>query len=167
MKKHYYLVLTLLLISVFAKAQSYKMHTLYIYSFSKYIVWPGEAAQGDFIIGVLGDSPIEASLQKMASLKKVNGRVIKVTSFDDPQSIGNCNILFLPQNQSNNLAKALNIVGNRSILVVTEKEGLGAQGSALNFIVKNNKLLFELNNEAVDKANLKVASELKKYAVQL
>ncbi len=167
MKKLYYLLLGVLLISVGTQAQTYKMHTLYMYSFSKYIQWPEDATDGDFKIGIVGNSLIAQPLEKMATLKKVNGRLIKVITFASVEEIQDCNILFLPVNQSENFSKVLDRVGDRPILLVTEKEGLGVQGSSINFILKNNKLMFEINDNAIDKANLKVASALKKYAVHL
>lgn len=167
MKKQYYLLIGLLFICAVAQAQTYKLHTLYMYSFSKHIQWPEGGNQGDFKIGIVGESPIAGPLQKMASLKKINNRLIKVITFSSVDEIQDCNILFLPIDQSGNFSKALNSVGNRSILLVTEKDGLGAKGSAINFVMKNNRLMFEINNDAIDKANLQVAAELKKYALKL
>lgn len=167
MRKHYYLLLGLLFACAISQAQTHKMHTLYMYSFSKFIQWPEESNQTDFVIGVVGESPIIEPLLKMASVKKVKNKLIKIVNFESVDDMQNCNILFLPLDQSENLTQALNAIGDKSILLVTEKEGLGARGSAINFIIKNNRLMFEINNEAISKANLEVAAELTKYAVQL
>jgi len=142
-------------------------HALYIYSFSQHIAWPDGEIGEDFKIGIVGESAIATSLQKMASLKKVDNRIIKVITFASVEEIQECNILFLPVGQSTNFSKALNTIGDRSILLITEKEGLGAKGSAINFVLKNKKLMFEINSEAISKANLEVAPELKKFAIQL
>jgi hypothetical protein len=138
-----------------------------MYSFSKYISWPDQESKENFTIGIVGESPIEAPLQKMASLKKVKNQVIKIVTYGSAEEIGDCNILFLPLTQSDDLAKVMNVVADRSILLVTEKNGFGARGSAINFIMNDKRLMFEINNNAVKKANLEVAAELKKYAVQL
>ena len=167
MKKHYYLLIGSLLLCGFVQAQTYKMHALYMYSFSKYITWPDSGSGEDFKIGIVGESSIAAPLEKMASLKKVNNRLIKVITFSSVEEIQDCNILFLPVEQSTNFSKALNTVGDRPILLVTEKEGLGAKGSSINFLLKDKRLVFEINNEAISKANLEIAPELKKYAIQL
>lgn len=167
MKKQIYLLIGLMFLCKISHAQTYKMHTLYMYSFSKYIIWPDQESKEDFKIGIVGESPIVAPLQKMASLKKVNNQIIKILTFGSVDEIQDCNILFLPLNQSTNLAQAKESIGDRSILLVTEKDGLGSKGSAINFVIKDKRLMFEINNDAINKANLEVAAELKKYAVQL
>jgi YfiR/HmsC-like len=56
---------------VVADAQTYQLHSVFMYSFTRYIQWPEESNQGDFEIHVLGDSPILAELKKMSESKKV------------------------------------------------------------------------------------------------
>jgi len=167
MKKHYYLLIGLLLLCGFDQAKTYTMHAYYIYVFTQNITWPDGENEEDFKIGIVGESAIVGPLQKMASLKKVNNKLIKVITFSSVEEIQDCNILFLPAEQSANFSKALNTIGDRSILLVTEKGGLGAKGSSINFVLKNSRLMFEINNEALNKANLVVASQLKRFAVQL
>ena len=52
-------------------AQNYQLHSVFLYSFTRYVQWPEESNTGDFDILVLGDSPILPELKKMADLKKV------------------------------------------------------------------------------------------------
>ncbi len=167
MRKQYLILLGLLVVCSVSWAQSYQTHTYYIYAFTQNITWPDEDSGEDFKIGIVGESPITVPLQKLATLKKVNNQLIKIITFANVDEIKKCNILFLPQDQSQNLKKTLDIVGDQSMLLVTEKEGLATKGSAINFVMKNNKLAFEINNDAVNKANLQVAAQLKKYAIQL
>ena len=51
------------------------------------------------------------------------------------------------------------------ILVVTEENGLGAKGSNINFIMREGKLAFELNQATLNKQNLKVSNELSRLAI--
>ena len=167
MKKQIYLLLGLLFLCMISHAQSYSTHALYIYSFSKHITWPDQESEEYFKIGVVGESAIVAPLQKMASLKKVNNQIVKIMTFGSVDEIQDCNILFLPLTQSGNFAKVMEVVGDRSILLITEKDGLGDQGSCINFVMKDKRLMFEINNDAINKANLEVAAELKKFAILL
>lgn len=149
-----------------AHAQSHKYQSVFIYTFTKYVIWPEAYNAGDFEIMVLGDSPILPELQEMANLKKVNGtRSIKVTKIKSPSEIRKCNILFVPANQSAQIADIVSKVSTQSILIVTEEPGLGAKGSNINFIVKDGKLAFELNQSAISKQNLKIANELTRLAI--
>ncbi len=146
-------------------SQNYKLHSVYMYSFTRYILWPEAYNQGDFEILVLGDSPILEELKSMAQAKKVGDRAIKVSKISNPSDIRKCSMLFVPASKSGKIADVLAKVGSQSILVITEEVGLGAKGSNINFIVKDGKLVFELNQEAINKQSLKVSSELSRLAI--
>jgi len=146
-------------------SQNYKLHSVFMFSFTRYVQWPDAYNQGDFEIMVLGDSPIIDELRSMAQVKKVGDRNIKVTRINAPGEIRKCNILFIPAAKSGLITDILTKVNSQSILVVTEEAGLGAKGSDINFIVKDGKLAFELNQSAVNRQNLKVSNELSRLAI--
>lgn len=151
-----------------ALSQDYKLHPVYIYSFTKYIIWPEAYKEGDFEILVLGDSPIIKELGTMAGAKKTpDNRNIVINKIGSPAEIKKCNVLFVPAAKSKLLADILGRVGNQSILVITEEEGLGVKGSNINFIIKEGKLAFELNQGTLTKQNLKASSELSRLAIQI
>jgi len=148
-----------------AVAQNYKMHSVFIYSFTRYVQWPDAYNQGDFEIMVLGDSPILDELKAMAQAKKVGDRTIKITKIKEPSEIRKCNILFVPTARSAEIAAVMEKINTQSILVVTEEPGLGLKGSDINFIIKDGKLAFELNQTSVNKQGLKVSNELTRLAI--
>jgi len=58
MKKVSLIVILSALSFLQSASQNYKMHTVFIFSFTRYIQWPENYNSGDFEILVLGDSPI-------------------------------------------------------------------------------------------------------------
>jgi hypothetical protein len=159
-------LLVLMVIGSFgSQAQNYNLHTVFIYSFTRYVIWPDAYNQGEFEILVLGESPMYDALQKMAQVKKVGDRPIKITKITSAAEIRKCNILFLPAGKANDLGDVVSKVNNQSILIITEEPGLGARGSDINFIMKEGKLAFELNQSAVSRQNLKIANELSRLAI--
>ncbi len=159
------LVSIILLGAQLSFSQNYKLHSVYMYSFTRYILWPDAYNQGDFEIMVLGDSPILEELKAMAQAKKVGERPIKITKISNPADIRKCNMLFVPASKAGKIDEILLKVGTQSILVISEEAGLGAKGSNINFIVKDGKLVFELNQGTINKQNLKVSSELSRLAI--
>lgn len=159
----------LVLIFLFAffgsQAQSYKLHSLFIFSFTRYVQWPDDYNSGDFEIVVLGESPIIDELKAMAQAKKVGDRMIKVTRVNSPAEIPKCHILFVAPSKSTQLQDVLSKVSNMPVLIVSEEAGLGAKGSIINFIEKDGKLAFELNQSAVARQKLKVSNELSRLAI--
>lgn len=173
-KKLYYyfsmkktLVLLLLVLSSYTgfTQNNYKLHSLFIFSFTRYVQWPDAYNQGDFEIVVFGDTPLVDELKVMAQAKKVGDRNIKVTKINSIGEIKKCNILFVPAGKSALFSEVLGKVNSQSILVVTEDAGMGAKGSNINFIMKDGKLAFELNQGTVTRQNLKVSNELSRLAI--
>jgi hypothetical protein len=146
-------------------AQSYKMHTVFIFSFTRYIQWPDNYNGGDFEILVLGDSPIVDELKSMAQAKKVGDRPIKVTKINAVSEIRKCNILFIPTAKSAQIEEVLGKASSLSALIVTEEQGLAAKGANVNFVIKDGKLAFELNQSSTTKQGLKVSNELSRLAI--
>lgn len=155
----------LLIVCNFASAQGYKLHSVYVYGFTRYVEWPTDYSSGDFEIFVLGDSPIIDQLKEMATAKKVGDRSIKVTKINSVAELRKCNILFIPASQSSQFATVLTKIANQSTLIITEEPGLGAKGSDINFITKDGKLAFELNQAAASKHNLKISNALMGMAI--
>src|SRR5688572_25673858 len=165
MKRYLLVVVFLIFNMVCGLAQNYKMHTVFIFSFTRYIQWPDTYSGGDFEILVMGDSPIVDELKSMAQAKKVGDRTIKVTRINTPSEIRKCNILFIPASKSAQISEVLGKVTSQSILVITEEPGLAEKGSNVNFIIKDGKLAFELNQSATSKQGLKISNELSRLAI--
>ena len=148
-----------------ALAQDYQLHTVYMYSFMRYIQWPDNEVSEPFTIGVIGETPLLESLEKLAETKKNGRRDIVVKQFKSVQEMTDCKMLFVPKEASNKLPEILTKVGKKSILVMTEAEGKGVEGSNINFVYRNGKLAFELNRSAMERGNLKVSTELARLAI--
>jgi hypothetical protein len=114
---------------------------------------------------VLGDTPMLEELKALATAKKVGDRAIKITRINSAAEIKKCNILFIPSGNSDKLGDVVARIGNKSTLIITEEPGLGAKGSHINFIQKDGKLVFELNQSAASKHNLKISNTLSGMAI--
>jgi hypothetical protein len=129
------------------------------------VIWPDDYNQGDFEILVLGDTPLMEELRLLAQAKKVGDRSIKITKISSPAEIRKCNILFVPASHSALLNDVVTKINNQPILIITEEPGLGMKGSHINFIMKDGKLAFELNQAAANKHNLKISNALMGMAI--
>lgn len=165
MKKGLLLAVTLLFCGL-TQAQNYKQHPLFIYSFTRYVQWPEAYSQGDFEILVLGDTPLMDELKVLAT-KKVGERAIKIVKISSVAEIRKCNMLFVPADKSDKITDILQKIDTQSVLLMTEQPGLGAQGSCINFITKEGRLAFELNQAAFTKRNLKASNELTRIATMI
>ncbi|MCI5057488.1 MAG: YfiR family protein [Flavobacteriales bacterium] len=167
-----YLILLLICISPFVEGHAQgqfnttaRIQAMFVYNFTKYIEWPSDYKQGNFVIGVIGISPVLSELEKMAKTKKAVNQPIEVKRFSKVSEIEKCHMLIVSNNNAGNLSACLDKVRNYSTLVITEREGLARQGSGINFIIKDSKQKFELNKNNVTKKDLKVSKSLESLAI--
>jgi len=139
-----------------------KIKAVYLYNFSKYVEWPEDWKSGSFVVTVIGNnSSLLSELGKMAQ-KMVGAQQISVKSVSSVSSLDHSHIVFIPLESSGMLNEVINKVRGSSTLIVTEKQGLARQGSAINFIIKDNKQAFEINKSNAERYKLKINSNLMK-----
>jgi len=144
-----------------------KIKSTYLYNFTKYIEWPSKTKQGNFIIGVLGSSNLASELNIMAATKKVGEQDLEIKIFNGLDALSKCHILYISADMASNFQAIVNKIKGQSTLLITEKPGLAKQGSAINFVVQNNKQLFELNKANAEKHELTVSSKLEQLALKV
>ncbi|MFI5151400.1 MAG: YfiR family protein [Bacteroidia bacterium] len=171
MKKTALIVFAYLLLTAFQQrediaAMNAKYKTIYLYSFTKYIEWPPDYKDGNFVIGVCGpQGPLLAELNRMASTKTAGSQKIEIRTVSNIEGAGKCHILFLP---TENIAQFADIgmkLKGHGTLLVTEKEGMIKKGSAVNFVMVDSKIKFQLSKINAEKQKLKISHELEALAV--
>jgi hypothetical protein len=148
-----------------AQTSNAKMQSVFIYNFTKLVNWPGSYQSGNFIIGVLGNSPIIAELENMASTKKAGSQTIVIEKYASVDAIKKCHILVIPDTQSGKIAAALGKTSGNNTLIVTDVEGGTKKGASINFVVIDSKQKFELSETNASSKGLKIGAELIKLAI--
>lgn len=142
-----------------------KIKAMFVYNFTKYIEWPQNYKDGNFVIGILGNSSLFSELNSMANSKKAGAQSFEIKNFSSASSVSKCHMLIIASDITSGFSDALSKIKNNSTLIITEKPGLAKQGSAINFVVQNNKQAFELNKANLEKYDLKVSSNLLALAI--
>lgn len=148
-----------------AQAQKDRYQSLFIYNFTKYVKWPDNNTSDKFVIGVVGNASITQELLDMAAKRIVNGSNIVVQQFKSASEITDCHILYVSEKESGNMQQILNVTANKSVLIVSDKPGLASKGAVINFIEKDGKIKFELNQANADQRRLKISGSLTSLAV--
>jgi hypothetical protein len=146
------------------QATDYKVHANIIYRFTKYIEWPRNKQAGDFLIGIVSDSPLYEELSSLTANKSVGDQRIVIKKFSAGAAAYNCSILFISQDESRNLKRIALVTTNQPVLLITEDNGLAKKGACINFIIVDDRLKLEINKNNILSRNMNVASELLKLA---
>ena len=159
-------VSVMLLLTLCSRAQdkNYAVYANIIYRFTKYVDWPGTKRTGDFVIGIVGDSPLYDDLKNFIANKTVGDRKIVVARLSPSAGSYSCQLLFIPEQESGSVRRIAQLTAGEPILIVSESNGLARKGACINFTTVEEHLKLEINKSAIDQRNLRVASELLELA---
>jgi hypothetical protein len=167
MKKFIFTVMALFMMSVaYMQTTIPKAQTLFIYNFSRLIEWPANYRTGPFVIGILGTSDVAAELEAYTKGKKVGTQDINVIRYKTLQEISTCHILFVPFSKTKQIPEIISFLNGKSTLIITEKNGALNEGSAINFVILEDKMKFELKPENASKFGIKFSSKLQEMSLQ-
>lgn len=159
------LLFVLVFLSATGYAQVEKMQAAFLYNFTMLVNWPPSYQTGDFVIAVLGNTPLHQELENMAKQKKAGNQAIVIKKVLGANDEPNAHILYVPHEQKSKISEVLSKTSNSAILVVTESEGAGSLGAVINFVLVENKLRFELNEAKATTKGLKLAANLVKLGI--
>lgn len=154
------LVLLATLLSFTSKAQTtnYQVYSLYVVNIAKYSSWP--TVNGEFNITVFGKSKVYDELLKQNG-KNVNGHILKVTQVENVSDIGQPQIIYLADGKSSALDDILKLTEGKSIMIISEREGLHKRGAGFSFVVmENGTLRCDMNGTELEKRQIKISKNL-------
>ena len=166
-KSSFILCVGFLLLSVNLAAQEEKYIGLFVYNFTKYFDWPESMKTGDFVIEVMGHQSVYDELLKITSGKKVGSQNIVLRSILSPDKIGKCHIMFVGHWQSRFLPDVITKIGTTPTLIISEMEGMLDKGSAINFVIREGNIKFEMSTVNVQKRQLKIDPRIRELALKV
>lgn len=139
----------------------YQVKAAMLYNFAKFVEWPADSFGGDNRITfcIAGKSPLNGPIQQIQG-KQVKGRTVSIRQVGRPDDVGGCQLLFIPQSEHARLSTYLQQAGQHSVLTVSDLERFTASGGMIGFYEDDNKVRFEINQEAAQKRRLQISSQL-------
>jgi YfiR/HmsC-like len=143
------------------EASEYQVKAAFLYNFAKFVEWPaGGGADAPLVIGVLGKDPFGGEIDRAVEGKTVNGRRLTIKRFSSLEAYEYCHILFVSSSERNKLPQIIAAVRNSSVLTVSETDRFAHIGGIINFVTIENRIRFEINQAAAERAGLKISSKL-------
>lgn len=144
--------------------REYILKAGYIYNFTKFIKWPEgadrEITNRGLNFCLVGEDPFGNILDKFAKKLKKKNRDLRIIPQASIKEMPQCHILFVSQSEKSNLNQILPRVREYPVLVIGDTPGFAQKGVGINFFLQKNKIRFEVNREALERAGLVVSSEL-------
>ena len=145
----------------------HQVQAAFLFNFAKFVTWPDDAFErsgSSLIIGVLGEDQFGAVLEETVRDKTIMGKKLAVKRFVRIQDAVKSHILFLSSSEESQLLPMLKALEKTTILTVSDMEQFAERGGMIAFTVEDQKVRFNVNVEAVERAGLKIGSQLLKLA---
>jgi len=143
--------------SACAQANIYKLHSLFIYNFTKHIQW--ESVGDTFTVGVYGNDLALKEVKANLTGKKYAGKDIRVINI---VGIGDANasqIVYAPKSNKSEILNTFDSANKNNTLFVSEDD-LVANGFAISFVLNDSKLGFKVSKSNLEASGLKISSSL-------
>ena len=140
----------------------YQVKAAFLFNFAKFVEWPTEAfsdPDAPLVITVFGEDPFNGSLEAVRG-KLVNNRKLTIRRVKEIQDIGKSNVLFVSPSARKELARILEALQGQNVLTVGEDGVFTQCGGIINFVKEDNRVRFEVNVTAAERAGLKISSRL-------
>lgn len=153
--------------SIYSQTEIPKAQSMFIYNFTRLVEWPESFKNGDFVIGVIGNSDVYGELTSYTSGKKVAMQNIIIKKIKDISEIENCHILFVSYNKTSLLRDIIKKTESSPTLIIGEKENIMNEGAGIGFVLVEDRLKFELNVPAATRNGLKINSKMQEMALNV
>lgn len=141
------------------------LKAVFIYNFTKYVFWSDNDTSLTFNISIIGESNIVFPLNEIANSRKVGEKEIIINKIKDINNLSQSHVLFISESERDRLPAILNQINQKNTLTVSDSDGFAKMGVGINFLYINGNIRFELNQTSLERAGLKVSSQLLRLAV--
>jgi YfiR/HmsC-like len=163
----YGLFVTLNLIAQAPKPTEYEVEAAYLSNFGRFVEYPAKSgtATEPFNVCVLGKDPFGPLLDAALKGEAIGNQPMAAKRLPGPEDTAGCRILFLSSSTDNQLNATLAALGNSSVLTVSDIPEFTKRGGMIQFVLDGNRVRFEINIAAAQRAKLSLSSQLLKLAV--
>jgi hypothetical protein len=158
-------VLWALLAPAAAVAQAATEHAVkaaFLYKFAGYVEWPDSAfaaADAPFVIAVAGADEVAAELEKLVPGRTVNSRRIAVRRLKEGEGPQGSHVLFVGGHVPMASARAMVRAAQQAGALTVTDTGLES-GAAINFVVGDNRVAFEVSLDAAERGGHRISSRM-------
>jgi hypothetical protein len=143
-----------------------QVKSAFVLNFLQFVDWPDTAlgkAEEPLIVGVLDSAGPWESLSAALDGKTVKGHKVQVQRLS-PGAVGKCQVLVTGNLDGSELETVLKSLGTTPVLTIGDSSRFTTAGGVIEFYLEDQKVRFEINLAAAQRAQLQVSAKLLKLA---
>ena len=146
-----------------AQYSEYEVKAGLLGNFIQFVKWPARAfpdAGSPFTICIVGSDSFGGALERAVANQTVGGHKVTIKRSRRPEDLKSSQLVFVCKSERSRMSEILGGLQGASILSVGEIEDFARQGGVINFTMEGDKVRFEINVGAAQRAGLELSSKL-------
>ena len=142
----------------------------FLYKFLGFVEWPAatlEESAGPITIGVVGADEIAAELEQILPGRNINGKPVAVQKLRVADPLTDVQLLFVGRSSERLLPQLTQKARQQPVLTVCETENAAARGCAINFVIADGRVRFEVSQQTAENSGLRLSSRLLAVALNV
>lgn len=140
----------------------YNLKAAFLFHFAQFVEWPEGAFQNTdspLVYCTIGEDPFQGALDASFKGKAIGPHSLQVRHLKDSSESQGCHVVFLGK-VKRRVPEELAILQGKPILTVGETEQFVRDSGMIGFCIEENKIRFNINLDAAEKANLRISARL-------
>ncbi|MGC1483688.1 MAG: YfiR family protein [Candidatus Acidiferrum sp.] len=144
-------------------SSEYQVKAAFLFHFAQFVEWPPEAfrsANSPLTYCTVGEDPFHGALEASLDGKSINSRPLRVQHYKQVREVRACQVLFIGTPEERFISATLTNLNGNPVLTVGESEHFAQEGGIIGFFLEDNKVRFDINLVAAQKAKLQISARL-------
>ena len=141
----------------------YAVKAAFLFHFGQFVEWPERAfqnANSPVVYCTIGEDPFHGALDETLKGKTIDARDLQVRHLKDGSEAQGCHVAFIGKTGKRRVTDELASLGSNPVLTIGETEEFAKNNGMIAFCMEENKIRFNINLGAAEKANLKISARL-------
>jgi len=141
----------------------YQVKAAFLFNLARFVEWPADAfatPSSPVTFCIVGADPFGSALDDALRGHQVAGRATAIKRLRELSPDAGCHVVFLAQRDAAPRTAALERLAGASVLTVAEGRGFASRGGTIGLFLDDQRVRFEVNTEAADRARLHISSRV-------
>jgi len=148
----------------------YAVKAAFLYRFGSFVEWPAAvfvSPTSPFRLCIVGEDPFGSTLDQAVSGQQVGTRPIEVRRLKTVGRESGCQTLYIGVSEAPRLGQILETLRGSSVLTVSDGRASGTATGIIHFVIKNDRVRFDIDDEAAAQNGLVISSKLMSLALNV
>lgn len=154
----------------YAQVEEYAVKAAFLYKFGLFVEWPESAFSSPASpvdLCIVGQDPFGHSLDTAATGAQINGRSVVVRRYKTVERNISCHILYAGGSEEQSRAQIIETVNGNHVLTVSDGRKSRSDSGIINFVIADNRVRFDIDDEAAAQNGLIISSKLMSLALNV